>query len=155
MFIRSVKVKRPKVLLGAAAGILALLIILPLVLLAARGKGLVYEAGSEAKRQSFLKEMGWETAKSYDEYRAVTIPEQWNEVYISYNKLQKKQGFDLTPYKGKIVEIYTYKIKNYPGHEGEDGIRCNLMVYDGQLIGGDVCSTALDGFMQGLKMEKK
>ncbi|MBR2893486.1 MAG: DUF4830 domain-containing protein, partial [Clostridia bacterium] len=45
---------------------------------------------------------------------------------------------------------WSYEIKNYPGYENTDGvIRGNILVYDGIVIGGDICSIELDGFMAG------
>jgi len=151
MFIKTIKVKKPgrlAAVLAAAGILLAVLLVCAAVKYSGRS---VYELNSETRRQEFLKEMGWETSDEYDECKAVKIPEKWNDVYINYNKLQKEQGFDLTDYKGKNVEVYTYRVKNYPGRENSEGVVCNLMIYKGQLIGGDVCSAELDGFMQGLK----
>ena len=149
MFIHTVKVKRPKVwltvILGIAAAVLAMLLFFGL-----KGRNNIRELDSETKRQHFLHEMGWEVPEKFDEVKTVLIPEEWSDVYTSYNKLQKQQGFDLTAYKGMQVQVYTYKVLNYPDHEKEDCILCHLMVSDGQLIGGDVSSTASDGFMQGL-----
>ena len=149
MFIHTVKIRRPKVwlfiLLGLLAAGLAVLLFFGL-----KGRGSIRELNSETKRQTFLHEMGWEVPERFEEVRTVLIPEEWESVYLDYNKLQKQQGFDLTPYKGMQVQVYTYKVLNYPGHENESCILCHLMVSDGQLIGGDVCSTASDGFMQGL-----
>ena len=60
----------------------------------------------------------------------------------------------LDDYKGKSVTVYTYQITNYPGYENRDCVFANLLVCDGMLIGGDVCSTSLsDGFMQGLEKQ--
>lgn len=152
MFIKTIKVRKPKALAAVLAVIgLAAAVLLVIAACKFSGGSKVYELNSETKRQEFLAQMGWEVSDEYDECKAVTIPEEWNEVYENYNKLQKEQGFDLTGFKGKNVEVYTYKVRNYPGHEDEEGIVCNLMVYENQLIGGDVCSTSLDGFMQGLK----
>ena len=103
----------------------------------------------EKERQSFLKEMGWEVSEEYTECKVVIIPDEFNEVYEKYNDLQKKQGFDLSKYKGKTVEIYTYEVRNYPDHE--KNMVCNLMIYEDVLIGGDVSCVEIDGFMQGLK----
>ena len=93
--------------------------------------------------------MGWEVSDEYDECKAVTIPKEFNEVYEKYNKLQKQQGFDLEDYKGKTAEVYTYSVKNYGNKKQE--VRANLIVCEGQLVGGDVCSAEMDGFMQGLR----
>ena len=152
MFIKTIKVRKPKIFAAilAAAGIICAVL---LVIAACRlsSKNDIRELNSETKRQNFLTEMGWEVSDEYDECKVITIPDDFNEVYQNYNKLQKEQGFDLTKFKGKTAEVYTYKIKNYPKHENEEGIICNLIVCEDQLIGGDVCSTALDGFMQGLR----
>ncbi len=151
MFIRTVKVKRSGVIGIVLAAVAAVTAVVLALVSFGYGKKSAVELDSEAKRQAFLAQMGWQVNDAFDEQKTVTIPEEWNEVYINYNKLQKQQGFDLTKYKGREADIYTYTVKNYPGHENEPGIVCHLMVYGGQLIGGDVCSTALDGFMQGLR----
>ena len=47
-------------------------------------------------------------------------------------------------------------MKNYPGYENKDGVvRANLLVYEGRVIGGDVCSVELDGFMQGFEKQTR
>ena len=149
MFIKTIKVKKPSVL-GISMVVIVLCIVAVLAVIAYKfTQTTVYELKSETQRQKFLTEMGWEVSDEYDECKVITIPEKFNDVYENYNKLQKNQGFDLGDYKGKKVEVYTYTVKNYP--ECESKVICNLMVYEGQLIGGDVCSTELDGFMQGLK----
>ena len=151
MFIKTIKVKKPDVF-GVAIAIVFLAIVVVLICTACgKSSGNSFEMKNESQRQSFLREMGWEVPKEYDECKVVVIPEKFNDVYSNYNKLQKEQGFDLTEFAGKSAEIYTYKIKNYGGKNKNEDISCHLMVCDGKLIGGDVCSSAVDGFMQGLK----
>ena len=41
----------------------------------------------------------------------------------------------------------TDEIENYPGQA--EGVRANILVYKNKVIGGDVCSVELDGFMHG------
>lgn len=150
MFIRSVKMKRPWLWAALLTALLAAAVFFSVK--AAAGKPqMAYVMETEAQRQSFIADMGWETADQYSSKRAATIPEEWNEVYEDYNSLQKQQGFDLTKYKGKEVEIYTYPVLNYPGHTDKECMQLTLMVCAGELIGGDVCCTELDGFMQGLR----
>lgn len=149
MFIKTIKVKKPTfAVIGAVLAALALLAVI-IVTVVRISSPAVYEMKSEAQRQAFLKEMGWEVSDEYDECKAVTIPKEFNEVYEKYNKLQKQQGFDLEDYKGKTAEVYTYAVKNYGNKKQE--VRANLIVCEGQLVGGDVCSAELDGFMQGLR----
>ena len=133
MFIKTIKVKKPTfAVIGAVLAALALLAVI-IVTVVRISSPAVYEMKSEAQRQAFLKE----------------IPKEFNEVYEKYNKLQKQQGFDLEDYKGKTAEVYTYAVKNYGNKKQE--VRANLIVCKGQLVGGDVCSAELDGFMQGLR----
>ena len=151
MFIKTIKVKKPNLLAAALLVVIACLLAVVALTAYRFSKKSQYTLGNEAQRQEFLKQMGWEVPDEFDECRQVLIPEQFNEVYEGYNELQKQQGFDLSAYKGKSCDVYTYKVKNYKGHEDKDDVRCNLMICDDVLIGGDVSSTELDGFMQGLK----
>lgn len=148
MFIKTVKIKS----FWAAVTVLSVVgVAVAAILFASQGareRAAMYRMTSEHQRQEFISELGWETDEEYDTCRIVIIPQEFDEVYTSYNDLQKQQGFDLEEYKGKTVEIYSYPVHNYPG---ESDVMLSLMVYNGQLIGGDVCSTAIDGFMQGLR----
>ena len=148
MFVKTFKIKKPGFAL-LAAGAIVLAVVIILAVLAGGSKSREYTMKDEKERQSFLKEMGWEVSEEYTECKVVIIPAEFNEVYEKYNDLQKKQGFDLSKYKGKTVEIYTYEVKNYPDHE--KNMVCNLMVHEDVLIGGDVSCIEIDGFMQGLK----
>ena len=109
--------------------------------------------------RAFLAGFGWETPEQPEETVQVLIPEQFDEVMLSYNAIQKAQGADLSPYAGKTVTRYTFVVTNF--YEGDNivknsddtvtecDIRANVLVYNGKIIGGDVCSLALGGFMQG------
>ena len=151
MFIRTIKIRKPNLLAAAlVAAIVCLTAVLGLTAYRA-SSGKKWELKNEQQRQEFLEDMGWEVDTGFDSCRQVDIPKEFNEVYEGYNELQKQQGFDLSRYKGRSCEVYTYKVRNYKDHEGMDDVNCNLMIIDGELIGGDVSSTELDGFMQGLK----
>ena len=85
---------------------------------------------------------------SKEESKEIIIPEQFNDVYNKYNEIQKQQNFDLTDYKGKTAVMYTYNITNY---KDNDNVIANLIVYDGMLIGADLCDTsAYNGFLVAL-----
>lgn len=108
---------------------------------------------SAVSRISFIKSFGWEVSPDLPETAEITIPSKFNEVYKNYNSLQKSQGFDLKKYRGKAAVRYTYKIVNYPSESGEfaENVVINLIVCEGKIIGGDVCSLELDGFMRGFE----
>lgn len=104
-------------------------------------------ATNAQERIQFIAQFGWEVEEDPMEVSEVSIPAQFNQVYETYNAIQKKQGFDLSHYQGKRVKRWCYQITNYPGYDGE--VHVNLLVYDGKVVGGDVSSVALDGFMHG------
>lgn len=104
-------------------------------------------AATEEERQNFLAYYGWQTDGAPREFYEVTLPKKFDRVYENYNDLQKSQGFDLTRWRGKTVMKYSYRITNYEGCDGE--VYATLLVYKNRVIGGDVASAALDGFMHG------
>jgi len=101
------------------------------------------------KRIEFLQSYGWKIEASPIEELEITIPQTFSEVYTNYNNLQKKQGFDLSKFKGQRVKRWTYRITNYPGVTDE--VRADLLVFNDIIIGGDVSTVALNGFMHGFK----
>lgn len=99
------------------------------------------------KRVEFIQSYGWKVDANPIEEVEITIPQAFDDVYTNYNILQKKQGFDLSKFKGQRIKRWTYRITNYPGVTDE--VRVDLLVYNNKIIGGDVCTVALDGFMHG------
>ena len=111
----------------------------------------VVSASTDEERRAYLESFGWELGSECEE-KALTVPEKWNNVYSDYNEIQKNQGFDLTDYKGKKVTLYTYEITNYEDESA--GVVADMLVCDGQLIGGDVCNTSAEnGFLVGFNGE--
>lgn len=104
-------------------------------------------AKTNQQRVEFLSQFGWTVQEEPDEILEVVIPKEFDEVYQQYNEIQKAQGCDLEKYAGKRCKRYSYNITNYPDHP--ENIHGNLIVYNGKIIGGDVCSLELDGFMHG------
>lgn len=93
-----------------------------------------------------LRNMGYPAKARPDEAVRVTVPLEWDGVYENYNAIQREGGFDLRPYRGKNCTRYTYVM--------DDGLRGNVLVYNGAVIGGDICSVAVDGFMLPLEWDK-
>lgn len=108
--------------------------------------GVECRGGTAGERIGFLNSFGWEINAQPTEVREVIIPIDFSDVYSKYNELQIKQGFDLEKYKGKRVKLWTYEVLNYPGHTG---VYANMLVYNDEIIGGDICSYELAGFMHG------
>lgn len=103
---------------------------------------------TEEQRQEFLAALGWVVNPEPDEVVEVIIPKKFDEVYENYNNIQKEQGMDLSRYRGKRCKRYSYTVLNYPG--SAQNVRLNLLVCGNKIVGGDVSSMGLDGFMQGL-----
>lgn len=157
MFVYSIKSKHVKVLL------LLLFVVFTAISLfilsrdsAQTGKGdnISLKASTHEERMAFLSQFGWEIQEDPVEVREVIIPEEFDDTYTAYNEIQKNQGFDLTVYAGMRVKRWTYTVKNYAGYENKECIHANILVYDGLVVGGDICSVELDGFMHGFTMPK-
>ena len=82
------------------------------------------------------------------EVQEIVIPREFTGVYESYIQLQRKQGFKLEEYGGMSATRYSFSVLNYPG--GVENIVADIIVYGSDIIAGDVQSTAIDGFMEGL-----
>lgn len=102
-------------------------------------------------RVEFLSQFGWEVEDDPLETVEVVIPTEFDTVFAGYNEIQKTQGLDLSKYKKKTVTRYTYEVTNYPGYAGT--VHANVIVYRNRVIGGDICTADMDGFIHGF--EKK
>ena len=80
-------------------------------------------------------------------FRQLEIPESFDEIYIAYNKIQREQGMDLLPFAGKTVEQYTYRVTNFPDPNWT--VQAVVLVFEGKVIGGDLDTVELDGFLTG------
>ena len=66
-----------------------------------------------------------------------------------YNKMQLKQGFDLSKHPGESCEQYIYTLTNYPTKD--EVVLVTLYLQGKDLIAADIHSTAMNGFMHGIK----
>lgn len=151
MFIASVKFSKVKV----AVVLLALGVIVAAAFWSKSQVTVQAQAGTKydgistnEKRVQFIEGYGWKVEPNAIEVVEVTIPQVFNATYNNYNAIQKKQGFDLARFTGKRVKRWTYKITNFAGVTDE--VHANLLIYNDTVIGGDVSTVALNGFMQGL-----
>lgn len=110
-----------------------------------------YYGETSAQRIEFLQSFGYEIYEEPIDSRNVIIPTEFNEVYETYNVMQKTQDFDLESFKGQECTQYVYLVENYPDVDGE--IHATLLVYEGVIIGGDVSCAEIDGFMHGFAMD--
>lgn len=104
---------------------------------------------TEENRIAFLNQFGWKAETPAIEEQEIKIPSDFDKVMNSYNAIQQAQGLDLAKYKGKTATRYTYKITNYPEYEGT--VYANIIVYKNKVIGGDICSSDVSGFIHGFE----
>lgn len=157
MFIFTAKIKRGKLTLG----LLGVAVLCAAAVLAA---GLFGEPGAAASaslpspkgiktaedRVAYLEGYGWLVDPEPIAVEELLIPEEFDDSYAEYLELQSSQGFDLTKYCGKRVKRYAYEIKNYP--TGETGVQAGILIYKNRVIGGEVLSAQLNGFIHGLSL---
>lgn len=156
MFIWTTRLTRGKVLAGVvAAALLCGSVFTVTGMLNARGaaaSATVSPKGIKTNedRIAYLSTYGWEVEPDSASVEELLIPKEFDETYTQYLDLQSSQGFDLTQYGGKRVKRYTYTITNYP--TGESGVSVGLLIYHNTVIGGDILSSDLGGFIHGLAM---
>ncbi len=109
------------------------------------GKELTFDnVRTDADRRNFLSQFGWTVSDKEPFYEEVSLPKEFDGIFTAYNDMQKTQGLDLGKYAGKICQHYRYEITNY---DSSDTVYANLLVYRGRVIGGDISSAKMDGFV--------
>lgn len=104
---------------------------------------------SSADAVNFLAQFGWTVDGGNPESAQVTIPAEFDKVFAAYNEIQRSQGLDLSKYKKKELTRYTFEVTNYEGYEGK--VLANVLVYRNKVVGGDICSADVSGFVQGFE----
>ena len=165
MFVYSLRASTVRILgvvCVALVGIIALVAFVPTYVTAGSADTTVGQVSSEAVNVkydkikteqdvvAFLQQFGWQVEGKAIEVKDVTVPAEFDKVYAGYNQVQLAQGLDLARYKGKTLTRYTFKVVNYEGHEGT--VYANVLVWRKKVVGGDVCSAAIEGgFVQGFE----
>jgi hypothetical protein len=100
---------------------------------------------------SFLSQFGWTVDGATAQSAKVTIPDEFDKVFAAYNEIQKSQGLDLSKFKKKELTRYTVEVTNYKGYEGT--VYANVLVYRNKVVGGDICSADVKGFVHGFEKQ--
>jgi hypothetical protein len=157
MFIYSLKASTIKffgAICVAMAALITLIVFVPVydggAMQTGAGAGINYaKIKDNAARRNFLGQFGWETSEKELEAIEISIPREFDSVMSEYNEIQKRQGLDLSKYKGKTVRRYTYEVTNYDGCEGT--VYANLIIYKNNVIGGDICTADVSGLIRGFE----
>lgn len=99
----------------------------------------------------FLASYGYNVNDNPVQIEEIIIPEQFSSDYEQYNNYQKLSGFDLSKFKGQRIKKYTYKVNGYT--DSSDEVVANVLIYNNKIIGGDISSTTLGGFVHGFVKE--
>ena len=133
---RSVKLKNIKITVVCVLGVLLLSAACFPVLRSAAPVSVLFgdnpytlQAEERSVVEAFLTACGYESPEYLFE-NEITVPKHWNDVYTSYNELQRQQGFDLTPYKGKPAKEYVYFV--------DDTLNAVVLLSDGRIIAAHV-----------------
>ena len=161
MFIYSFRASTLKFLGIISVTLVALIAIIAFVPIYAEGIGsantttaggveISYEnVKSSADAVNFVSQFGWTVDGGNAEVQTVTIPEEFDKVFAAYNEIQKAQGLDLSKYKKKELTRYSFEVTNYPDYEGK--VYANVLVYRNKVVGGDICSADVSGFVHGFE----
>ncbi|MBQ7133514.1 MAG: DUF4830 domain-containing protein [Ruminococcus sp.] len=97
---------------------------------------------SDDEVEQFAKQFSYEIDKLYS-LQEVYVPIEFNERYEQYNELQKKQGFDLEPYKGEKCRLYIYQLKDYTIEDKTAYM--SVIVLGENVIGGHISNQSEGG----------
>lgn len=95
------------------------------------GESYSLRAQDEADIAAFVSACGYEVGELLFDGE-ITVPKHWNETYSQYNELQRSQGFDLVPYKGKPARKTEYALA-----DSEKVL--TLLIGEHQIIAAHIC----------------
>lgn len=152
MFVMTAKVSKTKIA-AIITAIITLVVIIVIAVSASSNQKSTQSPNADTNdaRVQFLANFSWNVNAEPVQAQPVIMPSsEDNEVFARYNALQKSQGYDLSQYAGKQVQRYVYEILNYP--EADAPVYATLFVLDGNVIGGDITDTSVEGKMHGFEM---
>lgn len=133
--------------------ILGLILSLGIVLSAVGERSLAVSADTEIDyggiktredRIAFMERFGVKVDEDSEVSEQFRMPPDFDRVIVGYNELQRRQGLDLSKYKGKRVTRYTYKLS------GEENVYANLFVHRGKIVACDISDASPEGFVKPL-----
>ena len=152
MIIVTAHIPKKRLLTGAVAALCCCG--LAVIALAFTLGGRAVAASAEVKniknnddRIAYLSGLGWQVSPQPIATEELLIPEEFDDSYEGYLKLQTDQGFDLTQYRGKRVKRYTYQLTNYPTQA--EPVQIALLIYKNKVVGGQIQSSS-GSFLRGL-----
>lgn len=126
--------------------IAAVFLLLSLLILSPREE----RAGMDSTegRCAFLVSLGLDPDPGSENCKEIELPETFDAVLEQYNALQLAAGYDLRRGAGRKCLCCSYDLLSFPGWEGR--VIATLYVCRGRVIGGDVHTADVRGFMRPL-----
>ena len=154
MIIFTARVPKKRLLAGGIAALCCCAVVAAALVLTLGGRAVT--ASAEVKnirtnddRLAYLNGLGWQVSPQPIATEELLIPQELDDSYAAYLKLQSDQGFDLARYRGKRVKRYTYQLTNYPAQD--EPVQIALLLYKNRVVGGQIQS-ASGSFLHGLTM---
>ncbi len=154
MIIVTARVPKRRLLAGGITAFCCCAVVAAALLVTLGGRAVT--ASAEVKhirtnddRLAYLGGLGWQVYPQPIATEELLIPEEFDDSYAGYLKLQQDQGFDLSRYCGKRVKRYTYQLTNYPSQA--EPVQIALLIYKDKVVGGQIQS-ASGSFLHGLAM---
>lgn len=88
--------------------------------------------------------------KVSDEFQLDSVILFDNKVFSDYNAIQKDNGFDMGTLIGKTVKRYTFEVIG-DNNSIDDTLFAVVFTYDGRIVGADVHSSSVNGYIRGVK----
>ena len=157
MLIVTARLPKKKLLAGVATALGCFVVVAAALVLTLGGRAVAASAEvknirSNDDRLAYLNGLGWQVSEQPIATEELLIPEEFDESYAGYLKLQSDQGFDLSQYCGKRVKRYTYQLTNYPAQD--EPVQIALLVYKNRVVGGQIQSTS-GSFLHGLTLPEE
>ena len=139
---RSVKIKNTSVTVFSLACLIVFVLVCFFMLrtgvpqtVSIGGEEYSLRAEDDTDIRAFLDACGAEGAELVTE-REITVPKAWNKIYESYQELQKAQGLDLEPYRGKPARELIYASADRDDYAA-------VLVSGGRIIAAHRCTMLL------------
>lgn len=97
--------------------------------------------------------LGWQVDEKSETTKKLYLDKTPTTDFLKYNDVQKMCGFDLLPYLGKGVTVYTYRILNFPSETSVNAF-LNIIIYKNKMIGGDCTVEEYDDLYLPVKLPK-
>ncbi len=111
--------------------------------------GDMLDVSQQKGRIKYLASYGWEVDAASEEERSVLLPKSFEGAVREYAGMQTAQGYDFESYAGLECRQFTYTVTDYADFDGT--VYAVLYVKGTRVIGGDIHSADIDGFMHGIR----